>query len=238
MRTPTRVFGSRRPNTGARWKPRSGRSCKPQYGRRLPTTDWAVALTLGSSGWTNSNYLPATRHLAQRVSTRDLLDINVLSEFTRHSPEADVLARLDSFPATEVATTAITAAELLYGVSRLPAGHRKSSLATAVHALINEDFHGRVESFDAPAAAHYAVVVGERDRLGRPISAADAQIAAICRAREATLATRNVKDFEETGIELINPWQARCGKARYLGELDEAAAPDTTQFSAGKRPKR
>lgn len=135
-----------------------------------------------------------------------VLDTNVLSEITRQSPDADVLAWLDSLPAAEVATTAITAAELLYGVTRLPGGHRKSALTTAIHALINEDFHGRVEPFDAPAAAQYAAVVSEREQLGRPVSAADAQIAAICRARRATLATRNIKDFEGTGIELVNPW--------------------------------
>jgi toxin FitB len=138
-----------------------------------------------------------------------ILDTNVLSELTRHTPEADVVAWLDSLPATEVATTSITAAELLYGISRLPDGQRKTSLTSAIHALINEDFHGRVESFDAPAAAHYAAVVNERDKLRRPIRAADAQIAAICRARGAILATRNRKDFEETGVELVNPWRAR-----------------------------
>jgi predicted nucleic acid-binding protein len=53
----------------------------------------------------------------------------------------------------------------------------------------------------------YALVVAGRDRLGRPISIADAQIAAICRARGAALATRNTKDFQDTGIELIDPWQ-------------------------------
>lgn len=138
-----------------------------------------------------------------------ILDTNVLSEVTRQTPNDDVLAWLDSLPAAEVATTAITAAELLYGVTRLPDGHRKMSLTAAVHALVDDDFHGRVEPFDAPAAAQYAAVVSEREKLGRPISAADAQIAAICRARQATLATRNIKDFNETGIELVNPWHAR-----------------------------
>lgn len=137
-----------------------------------------------------------------------ILDTNVLSEVIRQTPDTDVLAWLDSLPATEVATTAITAAELLYGVTRLPDGHRKTSLTAAVHALVNDEFPGRVEPFDASAAAQYAVVVSEREKLGRPISAADAQIAAICRARRATLATRNIKDFEEAGIELVNPWYA------------------------------
>lgn len=138
-----------------------------------------------------------------------VLDTDVLSELTRKEPEAAVLTWLDSLPATEVGTTAITASELLYGVARLPSGNRKTALAEAVHALINDDFAGRVEPFDAMAARAYALVVTERETLGRPIDAADAQIAAICRARGATLATRNTKDFLDTGIELVDPWPPR-----------------------------
>lgn len=137
-----------------------------------------------------------------------VLDTNVLSELTRQAPEACVLAWLDSLAVSDVVTTAVTAAELLYGVTRLPDGQRKTSLTAAVHALINDDFHGRVEPFDALAAAQYTLVVSGREKVGRPISAADAQIAAICRTRQATLATRNIKDFEDTGIDLVNPWQA------------------------------
>lgn len=137
-----------------------------------------------------------------------VLDTNVLSELTRQAPETTVLAWLDSLPAAEIATTAVTAAELLYGVARLPQGHRKIALSEAVHALIDDDLQGRVESFDAPAADQYALVVTDRERLGRPIDTADAQIAAICRARQATLATRNVTDFADTGVELVDPWHA------------------------------
>lgn len=136
-----------------------------------------------------------------------ILDTNVLSELTRKKPEAAVLDWLDALPVAEVATTAITAAELRYGVARLPDGRRKTLLAETIHALLNEDFRGRVEPFDELAAERYALVVSDRDKLGRPITAADAQIAAICHARRATLATRNTKDFEETGIELVNPWR-------------------------------
>lgn len=138
-----------------------------------------------------------------------VLDTSVLSELTRQVPDATVVAWLDSLPSTEVATTAVTAAELLYGVARLPSGHRKSELAEAVHALLDDDFRGRIESFDAPAADQYAPVVTAREQRGRPIADADAQIAAICRARNATLATRNTKDFEDTGIELVDPWRIR-----------------------------
>jgi predicted nucleic acid-binding protein len=138
-----------------------------------------------------------------------VLDTNVLSELARKEPEMSVVEWLDSLPIDEVATTTITAGELLYGVARLPDGHRKATLTAAVHALIDDDFHGRVVPFDALAAAMYAPVVCDREKLGRPISAADAQVAAICRARRATLATRNTKDFADTGIELVNPWHVR-----------------------------
>lgn len=101
---------------------------------------------------------------------------------------------------------AINAAEMLYGVARLPEGRRKAQLDAAVKALVREAFQGRVAAFDASGAGHYAAVASERDRRGHPIAAADAQIAAICRARGAALATRNTKDFEGTRITLINPW--------------------------------
>jgi toxin FitB len=135
-----------------------------------------------------------------------VLDTNVISELTRQSPAPSVLHWLDSLAVAEIATTAITAAELLYGVARLQDGRRKTELAAAVDGLLNEDFQGRVLPFGEPAARRYADIVSGRERLGRPIGVADAQIAAICRNIGATLATRNTDDFAETGIELINPW--------------------------------
>ena len=135
-----------------------------------------------------------------------ILDTNVVSELTRMTPATAVLDWLDAQPAADVATTAITAAELLYGVARLPDGARKNALTGAVHALLTDDLDGRVEPFDAAAAAHYADLVTARERAGQPISIPDAQIAAICRVRRASLATRNTSDFTGTGIDLIDPW--------------------------------
>ena len=136
-----------------------------------------------------------------------VLDTNVISELTRQAPAPRVISWLDSLAAAEVATTAITAAELLYGVARLPGGRRKTTLKAAVDGLLSDDFQGRVLAFDEPAARRYADIVTARERLGRPIGAADAQIAAICQTIDATLATRNTEDFDEAGIELINPWE-------------------------------
>ncbi len=138
-----------------------------------------------------------------------IVDTNVISELTRPTPEPAVVEWLDAPPTIELATTAITAAELLYGVDRLPRGRRRARLEEAVRAVLEDDFRDRVQPFDAAAAAHYSAVVTARDRIGRPITFADAQIAAICRAHAAALATRNTRDFEGTGITLINPWSAQ-----------------------------
>ncbi len=137
-----------------------------------------------------------------------VLDTNVLSEVIRRDPDDGVLRWMDSLDAATIATTAITAGEMLYGIARLPPGRRQDLLSEAVHRLIEDDLGGRVEPFDASSAAHYAVLVSDRERAGRPIGVADAQIAAICRKLNATLATRNSGDFEGTGIDLIDPWQS------------------------------
>lgn len=136
-----------------------------------------------------------------------ILDTNIISELTRQAPEPRVVSWLDSLPAEEVGTTAVTAAELLYGVARMPAGRRKRELAAAVRGLLGDELRDRILPFDEHCASRYADIVCGRETLGRPIGVADAQIAAICRTAEATLATRNTADFSGTGIELINPWK-------------------------------
>ena len=135
------------------------------------------------------------------------LDTNVISELARRAPDSGVLSWLDLLDISEVGTTAVTAAELRYGVTRLPDGHRKRELAVVIRGILTEDFHGRVFPFDERASIRYADIVAGREQNGRPIGVADAQIAAICRDLGAILATRNTADFEETGVELIHPWK-------------------------------
>jgi predicted nucleic acid-binding protein len=135
-----------------------------------------------------------------------VLDTNVLSELMRRRPAARVVSWVDEQDASALAITAVTAAELLYGVARLADGSRKTKLAAAVGALVGEDFAGRVLPFDVAAAAYYAELVAEREQRGRPVSVSDGQIAAICRSRSAALATRNIRDFDGTGIDVLDPW--------------------------------
>ncbi|MPY81373.1 MAG: PIN domain-containing protein, partial [Actinophytocola sp.] len=131
---------------------------------------------------------------------------NVVSELMRPDSAAGVVAWVDQFPADQVFITAVTAAELMYGVAWLPNGRRKQTLVAKVRDLIGVDFEDQVLPFTAAAAAQYAEIVASRERLGRPISMADAQIAAICRQHDLHLGTRNAKDFADVGIRVLNPW--------------------------------
>ena len=135
-----------------------------------------------------------------------VLDTNVLSEVLRPQPEERVLAWLAGQWRAAVFTTTITRAEILYGIQTLPAGQRKDGLWQAARGILDQDFAGQVLGFDADAADAFALIAAERRAAGRPISQFDALIAAIARSRGASLATRNVKDFEGCGIALINPW--------------------------------
>lgn len=132
-----------------------------------------------------------------------VIDTNVVSEMMRDEPDRSVLAWADAVG--RLHTTAITLAEVDYGIARLPEGRRKTRLA-AIAAEAFADFGDVILPFDAHAARRYAGIVAGRERRGHPISAADAQIAAICATREARLATRNTGDFDGTGVSLINPW--------------------------------
>lgn len=133
-------------------------------------------------------------------------DTNVVSELMRPEPRQQVVVWADRQPVDEVFITAITVAELLYGIGRLPAGRRRNELSELLDGMLTEDFEHRVLAFDGVAAAHCADLVVERKRTGRPISMADAQIAAICRSHGATVATRNVDDFADVGVDIVNPW--------------------------------
>ncbi|HZB31446.1 MAG TPA: type II toxin-antitoxin system VapC family toxin [Streptosporangiaceae bacterium] len=136
-----------------------------------------------------------------------VFDTNVISELMRSEPSPVVVRWVRSRRARELYTTSITLAEVRYGIERLPDGSRKQLLKDVADEVFAA-FEEQVLPFDAEAATRYAVIVSERDRVGLPIAGFDAQIAAICRSRGAALATRNLKDFHGTGIEILDPWQA------------------------------
>lgn len=135
-----------------------------------------------------------------------ILDTNVLSETVNTPPSGRILRWLAEQDGSEVFVTAITQAEMFYGVEAMPHGKRRMRLLAAAERLFNEDFRDRILAFEDCAARLYAKVVNDRRLVGRPISQMDAMIAAIARSLDATIATRNTKDFEHCGVQLINPW--------------------------------
>jgi hypothetical protein len=136
-----------------------------------------------------------------------VLNTNVLSELMRAQPDARVVRWVGAQATIQLFTTAITEAEIFYGIELLPKSKRRDGLLAAAEAMFREDFVERVLSFDSEAARTFSRIAARRRALGKPIAHADAQIAAIVQRNDATLATRNVSDFQSCGIRLIDPWQ-------------------------------
>jgi predicted nucleic acid-binding protein len=137
-----------------------------------------------------------------------VLDTNVVSELMRPNPDATVIAWLRRQPPHQLATTAVTVAELQFGIARLPKGRRSTTLARKLSQTLGA-FPEQILAFEAQAAAAYGTIAAAHEKTGWPMAALDAEIAAICHVRSAMLATRNVKDFDGCGVTTINPWTER-----------------------------
>ena len=136
-----------------------------------------------------------------------ILDTNVVSEYTRSDYDRRVLRFVSAILLREVWITSITTAELLDGIALMPDGRRRRELSGITARVVEQELGGRVLAFDRLDSVEYASVRALRARAGRPIDVMDAQIAAIARRHRATLVTRNVRDFEGCGIEVVNPWE-------------------------------
>ena len=135
-----------------------------------------------------------------------VLDTNVVSELMRPDPSSNVVDWVASQAVPRLYLSTISEAELRYGVEILPAGARRTQLLDELEGMLSKDFAGRILPFDSAAAHAYAVVAAARRAAGRPINHADCQIAAIARCRGASVATRDIVDFDGSGIDLIDPW--------------------------------
>ena len=140
-----------------------------------------------------------------------VLDTNVISELMGPAPNYAVTVWTARQATATLFTTAISEAELRHGVEILPKGRRRDALDVGVERMLAEGFTNRILPFDSEAARVYAVAAAARRCVGLPISQADCQIAAIASARGMAVATRNVPDFAETGVEVVNPWTYNTG---------------------------
>ncbi len=135
-----------------------------------------------------------------------VLDTNVVSELMRERPNPEVLGWMDNQLTGNLFVTSVTEAEIRTGIAILPEGERQRGLAAAAERLFGVFFAERILPFDSDSAQAYAMLAAERRAAGRPISQSDCQIAAIAYSRGASVATRDVDDFEGSGVEVINPW--------------------------------
>ncbi len=135
-----------------------------------------------------------------------ILDTNIISEMMKSVPAEKVSSWLDQQEVNQLYITTITIAEISYGLNVLPKGSRRQLLENAFNKTIHAAFKHRVLPFDESAAHLYGKMMGHRKELGRPLSVLDGQIAAIARMQDATLATRNIRDFANCEVDLINPF--------------------------------
>ena len=139
-----------------------------------------------------------------------ILDTNVISELIRDEPDAPVKAWWDGQTLAELHTTSVVEAELLSGVRLMPEGRRRESLSENIDKFMTAFFGDKVLPFDRDASHEYAQIMAHRRSIGRPMEGheLDCQIAAIARANGFAVATRDVADFTDCGVAVINPWEA------------------------------
>ena len=135
-----------------------------------------------------------------------LLDANVISEMLRPHGSENVRRWLDAQPMRSVYLCAPVIGELRYGLELLEPSARRTRLERAYEQIATELFAGRILGFDRAAAECFGKLRAARRKMGKPISAMDALIAAIAAANSMTLATRNARDFEGLGLPLVNPF--------------------------------
>jgi predicted nucleic acid-binding protein len=135
-----------------------------------------------------------------------VLDTNVVSEPLKTKPEPKVVEWLDNQSAETLFITAVSRAELRFGVLRLPNSKRKNALAAQIERVLDL-FKDRTLGFDSPAADKLAQIAADCEKHGKHALAPDAYIAACAAERGFAVATRNVGHFQHAGVRVINPWE-------------------------------
>ena len=137
-----------------------------------------------------------------------LIDTNVISETFRPRPAPQVLEWVGRQMAGDLFLTAVSLGELVRGARRVKGRAKRERLAHWINHDLATQFQDRVLPFDREAAVIWGAIMGDGDRAGRPKPMADAQIAAVALRHGLTLATRNIRDFKDMGVALVDPWAA------------------------------
>ena len=137
-----------------------------------------------------------------------LIDTNVISETFRPRPAPRVLEWVSRQMAGDLFLAAVSLGELVRGARRVKGRAQRERLARWINHDLATQFQGRILPFDREATVIWGTIIGDGDRAGRPKSMADAQIAAVALRHGLTLATRNIRDFKDMGVTLVDPWAA------------------------------
>ena len=142
-----------------------------------------------------------------------IIDTNIFSEYLKERPNESVIAWMNSVPTEEQFTTAVCVGEVRKGLVRMTDGRRRRSMEETANRLFFDVFAGRILPFDFQSAELFGEIFEARRRSGGSHSVEDCMIAAIAKAHGMAVATRNVRDFEGTGVDVIDPWAGGSGAA-------------------------
>lgn len=136
-----------------------------------------------------------------------ILDTNVISEVMRKEPNMRVVSWINSQPVTTLCTTWINIAEINRGIARLSDLDRKANLASNFSNFCSTVFKNRMFAFDQSSAMIFGTLCANREQKGLHIDPIDMMVASIAMHHKSTIATRNVKDFSQCGVNIVNPWE-------------------------------
>ena len=137
------------------------------------------------------------------------MDTNVISELVRSAPDSNLIRWLTRQSASLIHLSVISLGELAPGLARMPSGSRREQLEDWLENDVRAQFSGRLLEFGEPQAMAWGRLRARTERQGSTRSAVDLQIAATAEVAGLSLATRNIRDFENLGITLVDPWTAR-----------------------------
>ncbi len=137
-----------------------------------------------------------------------ILDTNVLSALMQTKADPQVIEWLDTVPSESVWITSVTLFEARFGLALLPEGKRRNTLISQFNQVVEKDLQGRTLLFDQVAAEQAALLAAYRRKAGYTVDMRDTFIAGIALARKATVATRNIRHFNDLKVEVVNPWDS------------------------------
>lgn len=136
-----------------------------------------------------------------------LLDTCVISELVAKKPDSQVLAWIDSLANERVFLSVLTVGEIRRGVFKLPDSNRRTTLVNWLETDLLARFSGRILALDVAVLLKWGALTARLEGIGRPMPAIDSLFAAQALTYQMNFATRNTKDFIDTGVNLVNPWQ-------------------------------